>query len=55
MGDYCQNARFTPLKGKTVLEVCIPIRAEELNYAKNVDYIIAPNGLIPDNYFDDET
>ena len=51
MPDY---SKFSPLKGKTIMEVCIPIRAAELNYAKNVDYIIAPNDLIPEDYFDDD-
>lgn len=48
------SSPFTPLKGKSLMEVAIPMSNVEANYTKNLDYIIAPNEYIPEDYFDDE-
>ena len=53
--DYAPDSSpFTPLKGKGLMEIAIPMSSTEANYAKNLDYIIAPDEYIPEDYFDDE-
>lgn len=53
--DYAPDSSpFTPLKGKGLMEIAIPMSSTEANYAKNLNYIIAPDEYIPEDYFDDE-
>lgn len=47
------NSEYSPLKGKILFECSVRQTPAEANYANNLNYIIAPDDFIPDDYFDD--
>lgn len=40
---------FSPLKGKSIIPLYVPMTADEYSYALNTNYIIAPESYLPDN------
>lgn len=54
IGVYNEGSPISPLRGAIALENSIRMTPEEAAYAGNLNYLIAPNEFIPDDYFDDE-
>ena len=44
---------YSPLEGKNLLELCLPLTEAEALYAQNQDYVIVPTDYVPDNWKQD--
>ena len=44
---------YSPLEGKNLLELCLPLTEAESLYAQNQDYVIVPTDYVPDDWKQD--
>ena len=49
-----EGASLGKLRGTIATRATIRMTPMEANYAKNLNYLIAPQDFIPDDYLDDE-